>query len=155
MDKHKLFNLIDIYGRLNGLDDDEKALIMAMCIVESDLDEHAISSKKCKGLLQFADSTYKWMASQAGIQAKDMNVFDPEQHIMIGVRYFKYLRDVRDFKKHYPILIPMAWNWGEGNVKKYIGQDNLLDPAAVIYLPKETFKHVRAVYAEWLKIKRK
>lgn len=158
----ELYNLIRQKGRLAGLTDEECDLLMAMCIVESGCRPDAVSEKDCKGLFQFADATYKMVCIRLRIKVADRNVFDPDQNIRAAIWYFKYLK--KKFGCLEPSIIPMAWNWGEGNVAGVIANKiyiRMIDDFYITFqsriikeLPKETHGHVGRVMREYQKLRR-
>jgi soluble lytic murein transglycosylase-like protein len=67
-------------------------------------------SSGAKGTMQLIDSTFKWMGGK--------NPYDPEDNIMTGTKYLKYLLDKFNGNTDYAIA---AYNAGPGNVHKYGG----------------------------------
>jgi len=85
----------------------DSALIHAMITVESNYQQHAISSAGAKGLMQLMPGTAKRFSVT--------NIFDPQQNIFAGVLYLKIL--LEEFKV---IEIALAaYNAGEGTVRRY------------------------------------
>jgi hypothetical protein len=85
-------------------------LVKAMIQVESNYDPYAVSAKNCKGLMQLHPDT----ASRFGVE----DVFNPEENISGGVRYFSFLMDHFDQDLNFALA---AYNSGENTVKKYRG----------------------------------
>lgn len=85
-------------------------LVKAMIQVESNYDPYAVSTKNCKGLMQLHPDT----ASRFGVE----DVFNPEENISGGVRYFSFLMDHFDQDLNFALA---AYNSGENTVKKYKG----------------------------------
>lgn len=85
----------------------DSALIHAMITVESNYQQHAISSAGAKGLMQLMPGTAKRFSVT--------NIFDPQQNIFAGALYLKIL--LEEFKV---IEIALAaYNAGEGTVRRY------------------------------------
>ena len=82
-------------------------LVKAIIKHESDFNPYAVSEKGAKGLMQLMPET----ARELGV----FNVWDPEQNIYGGVKYYNQLYRRYD-KNHYTALI--AYNTGPGNVSK-------------------------------------
>lgn len=85
-------------------------LIRAIIIQESGGDPQAISHKGAKGLMQLMPQT----AREMGVK----DVFDPEENIFAGTKYFRKLLD--KFKGDL-ILSLAAYNAGPGAVERYGG----------------------------------
>lgn len=84
--------------------------IKAIMSVESDFDEFATSSKGAQGLMQLMPAT----ARRFGVT----NAFDPQQAIMGGAEYLRYLLDLFDGNIE---MAAAGYNAGEGAVLKYHG----------------------------------
>jgi len=89
---------------------------------------HAVSSAGAQGVMQLMPATAK------SLGVKD--AFDPEQNIEGGVKYLAQLE--RKYKD--PKLAAMAYNWGPGNVDKW-----LMAGADMSKLPKETRGYVQGL----------
>ena len=85
-------------------------LIKAMIQVESNYDPYAVSAKNCKGLMQLHPDT----AKRFGVN----DIFNPEENISGGIRYFSFLMDHFDQDMDFALA---AYNSGENTVKKYNG----------------------------------
>lgn len=88
----------------------DPALIKAIIMAESGFNPKAISKMGAKGLMQLMPRT----ARALGVE----NVFDPEQNINGGVRYFKNL--LNSFNGDVRLALA-AYNAGSRKVKKYKG----------------------------------
>ena len=88
----------------------EAALIKAIIMAESGYNPKAISEKGAKGLMQLMPKTAKAL----GVQ----DIFNPEENINVGVKYFKQLMNLYDGDIE---LALAAYNAGSGNVKRYNG----------------------------------
>ena len=85
-------------------------LVKAMIQVESNYDPYAVSAKNCKGLMQLHPDT----ALRYGVE----DVFNPEENISGGIRYFSFLMGHFDQDLDFALA---AYNSGENTVKKYKG----------------------------------
>lgn len=81
-------------------------LVAAMVHTESDFRPGLVSEKSAQGLMQIIPDT----ARDLGLA----NVFDPEQNIAAGTRYFRYLLDRFDNER----IALAAYNAGEGKVER-------------------------------------
>lgn len=89
---------------------------------------HAVSSAGAQGVMQLMPATAK------SLGVKD--AFDPEQNIEGGIKFLAQLE--RKYKD--PKLAAMAYNWGPGNVDKW-----LMAGADMSKLPKETRNYVQGL----------
>ncbi len=87
----------------------DPALVRSVIDTESANNPYAISPKGAEGLMQLMPET----ARRFGVA----NPFDPQENILGGVRYLKYLQDL--FQDD--TLAIAAYNAGEGAVVKYRG----------------------------------
>lgn len=78
---------------------------------ESAFNPRAVSPKGARGLMQVIPAT----ATRFGVR----NLFNPQQNIEAGARYLRFLLDTFEGDLN---LALAAYNAGEGNVKKYMGQ---------------------------------
>jgi soluble lytic murein transglycosylase-like protein len=90
-------------ARKNNL---QPELVAAMVHTESDFRPHLVSHKSAQGLMQIIPDT----ARDLGLA----NVFDPEQNIAAGTRYFRYLLDRFENER----IALAAYNAGEGKVER-------------------------------------
>ena len=88
----------------------DPALVKAIIMAESGYNPNAISKKGAKGLMQLMPST----AEALGVE----DVFNPEQNISGGVRYFKQL--VNRFDGDVKLALA-AYNAGSQKVRHYQG----------------------------------
>ncbi len=84
-------------------------LVAAVIEAESDFRPRLISEKNAQGLMQIVPSTGELL----GVH----NLFDPEQNIVAGTKYLRYLID--RFGNLRTALA--AYNAGEGNIEKFGG----------------------------------
>jgi len=90
-------------ARRNGL---APELVAAMVHTESDFRPHLVSEKSAQGLMQIVPDT----ARDLGLA----NVFDPEENIAAGTRYYRYLLDRFENER----IALAAYNAGEGKVER-------------------------------------
>jgi len=90
-------------ARKNGLPPE---LVAAMVHTESDFRPSLVSHKSAQGLMQIIPDT----ARDLGLA----NVFDPEQNIAAGTRYFRYLLNRFENER----IALAAYNAGEGKVER-------------------------------------
>lgn len=106
--KERLFHLIILQEA--GRHDIDPALVKAIIMAESGYNPNAISDKGAKGLMQLMPST----AQALGVE----DVFNPQQNISGGVRYFKKL--VNRFDGDIRLALA-AYNAGSKKVRHYQG----------------------------------
>jgi len=116
-------------------------LIKAIVKVESNYTRRAVSPKGAQGLMQLMPAT----AKRFGVS----DVFDPEENIIGGVKFLRYLFD--EFGENNLELVLAGYNAGEEAVRKY---GNKIPPYAEtrryvkkvlgLYLPFSTYKKTRA-----------
>jgi len=77
-----------------------------MVHTESDFRPELVSTKSAQGLMQIVPDTARLLGLA--------NVFDPEQNIAAGTRYFRYLLDRFENER----IALAAYNAGEGHVER-------------------------------------
>ena len=102
-------SLVDKHAALEGLDVN---LVWAVMYAESRGNRTAISPKNARGLMQVIPPT----AARMGVNPK--HLYDPEQNIIAGTRYLRFLSN--RFKGNFDHIVA-AYNAGEGAVDKYRG----------------------------------
>lgn len=107
LDRGQYAELINAIAAEYGVD---PALVKAIIRAESNFDQHAVSRKGARGLMQLMPGT-------AGRYAVG-NAFDPVENIRGGVRYLRSLQEL--FPGQLSLAIA-AYNAGEGAVLRYKG----------------------------------
>lgn len=125
---------------IDGLSD----LFIYISMVESGFSPAAVSSKKAVGLWQFMSSTAKHY-DLAVCNAVDERC-DPVSSTDAAITYLSKLND--QFGKWY--LAAMAYNCGEGRLKKAIGKAGSNELSILLdenekYLPKETRDYIQKI----------
>ena len=110
----------------NGLD---PCLILSVMRAESGFNRSAVSVKGASGLMQLMPET----AARFGVR----NIFDPEENVMAGARYLRFLLD--RFRGDVRLALA-GYNAGEGAVELY----GLRIPPFL-----ETQNYVRTIYARY------
>jgi len=85
-------------------------LVAAVVHTESKFKPNARSGAGAMGLMQLVPKTGRWMGAQ--------NLMNPNENIMAGTKYLKYLNDRFDGDQQKVIA---AYNAGEGNVRRFGG----------------------------------
>ena len=106
--KERLFDPIIIHTAIRHQVD--PALVKAIIMAESGYNPRAISKKGAKGLMQLMPETAKKLNVE--------DIFDPQQNIDGGVRYFKNL--VNQFNGDLKLALA-AYNSGSKTVRQYKG----------------------------------
>ena len=155
---YKLFNVKEIiYKKLFPLGyseyvykysdefDIDPLLIFAFIKAESNFDEKVVSKSNAKGLMQLMEATAKETAIGTEIEYKeDETLFNPEQNIYLGIKYFDKLLNY--YKENYTLAI-CAYNAGIGNVDKWIEAGTIKEDGSDIEnVPfKETNMYIRKI----------
>ncbi len=125
----KYAKFVKKYSKLYGVDEN---LVYAVISCESGFDPSAKSKKGAMGLMQLMPSTAMWCAEKLGENYSDEKLYEPEFNIKIGVYYLAYLHTVFSFADE----VIMAYNAGEGNVKKWLQGDGEVFLETSVYLNK-------------------
>ena len=121
-----LDTLVRTAAAQNGLD---PCLILSVMRAESGFNRSAVSVKGASGLMQLMPET----AARFGVK----NIFDPEENVMAGARYLRWLLD--RFKGDVRLALA-GYNAGEGAVELY----GLRIPPFL-----ETQNYVRTIYTRY------
>jgi soluble lytic murein transglycosylase-like protein len=116
-------------------------LLKAIIKIESNYNPRAVSPKGAQGLMQLMPAT----AKRFGVS----DVFDPEENIIGGVKFLRYL--FNEFGENNLELVLAGYNAGEEAVRKY---GNKIPPYAetrqyvkkvlALYLPTAKYKHTKS-----------
>jgi soluble lytic murein transglycosylase len=128
----KYANFVEKYSKLYGVD---KNLVYAVIRCESGFDLYAKSKKGAVGLMQLMPSTALWCANKLNENYTDERLYDPEFNIKIGVYYLAYLHTVFSCVDE----VIMAYNAGEGNVKKWLNEEGSIFSETATYLKRVKF----------------
>lgn len=129
--------LVEKHAALQRLD---KNIVWAVMGRESSGNRYALSNKNARGLLQVIPPT----AARMGVNPKYL--YDPEQNIIAGTRYLRFLcnkfRDKSSSLGCNIDLVLAGYNAGEGAVRKYGG----IPPY------RETQQYIRNVKARYARL---
>lgn len=121
-------------------------IFLYLAMAESNFSPNATSKRKATGLWQFMPAT----ARKFGLRVDDYldQRRDPVKSTKAAIKYLKYLH--KEFGKWY--LVAMAYNCGEGRVRKAIRQANSDDLKILLdekekYIPKQTRIYIRKILA--------
>jgi len=101
---------------IDGKKVDPFIFLVAVIETESTFDKYAISNANARGYMQIMPQTAMWMKEKQMAQISLSEIHSTEINLMLGVKYLNYLStQFNDLK-----LICLAYNAGDGNVKKGI-----------------------------------
>jgi len=115
-------------------------LVLSIIRVESGFNPNAVSNKEARGLMQVRDSTYSDVADMFSGSNKDIDLYNPETNIKIGIAYFKKL--VNKYDGNYYIAL-LAYNAGMGNVDSWISKDIISDDLDTHIVPNIPFNETK------------
>ena len=119
----------------------DPALMYAIAKAESSLSSIARNRKTlAKGLYQLTPICLKDLLSRWGLL---IDPFDPIQATEGAATYISWL--MRQFPEDLTLVLA-AWNWGIGNVRKWLKGEK--------ELPEETRNFVHRVLSEWERLKK-
>ena len=124
--------------------DVDPLLVFSIIKAESNFKRSVSSTSGAIGLMQLMPETAKEMINEIGDDyIVDEQLYNPEQNIKIGIRYYKFL-----YKKYENMELALtAYNAGIGNVDKWI-KDGIInkDGSNIENIPyKETNNYVRKI----------
>ncbi len=126
----------EYYSNIYDLDSN---LILAIIKVESNFNKDAKSDKGALGLMQLKISTFDYIKQKEQL-TYEPDIFNENDNIMLGCAYVKYL-----FSKFNSLkLVLCAYNAGEGNVNKWLSNNNYSKDGE--NLEKIPFKETRNYY---------
>ena len=128
----KYANFVEKYSNLYGVDEN---LVYAVIRCESRFNPNAKSKKGAVGLMQLMPSTASWCAKILGEEYSEDMLYNPEYNIKIGSYYLSYLFTV--FLNEQEVI--MAYNAGEGNVKKWLQGNGEVFSETSVYLKRVSF----------------
>jgi soluble lytic murein transglycosylase len=122
-----------------------KYIIFAVIDVESDFKPYYTSEAGARGLMQMIPDTFEWLTSaeHLGEDLSPDELYEPEVNIKYGTYYLSYLFE----KFHDWDAVFAAYNAGEGNVSKWLKDDEYTDKnGKLTHIPfKETRAHVKKI----------
>ena len=135
-DRKKYDSLIDdVYSGFN-FDDSYKAALKAQIGAESNFNPNAGSEAGARGMTQFIPAT----AKQYGVQYGDSNAAVRSQ-IVGQAKFMQDLNNKYKSHKNAKELAFMAYNWGPGNVDKWLKRG--ANPAEI---PEETRNYIATIF---------
>ena len=132
------------YSEENQID---PLLIFAIIKAESNFDYDVVSNRNAIGLMQLVDSTAKDVALRLKIDYDENTLYNPDENIMLGVKYFSLL-----YEKYGNIPIALtAYNAGMGTVDKWIENGTISkDGSDIENIPyKQTNNYVRKILRDY------
>lgn len=96
---------------------DQRALVLAMMMTESEFKKTAKSPKGARGYLQLMLPTAKWLGKKKNINVNEQNIIEPEINIQLGVDYMNQLLREMDSVEQ----AILAYNAGPGAVRRWGG----------------------------------
>ena len=144
----KYDNYVETYSEKYNVD---KYLIYAIIKAENNFDNHAVSSKEAKGLMQLMKNTAKDITKKLELKIQDDEIenrlLDSEFNINLGTKYISILLE----KYNSVELALIAYNAGSGNVDTWLENGTLKsDGSNVEEVPyKETNSYVRKILRDY------
>ena len=126
----------------------DKYLVYAIIKAESNFKENANSTSNAVGLMQIMEATAIETANKMNLNITELDLFNPELNIRLGLEYFTNLLD--KYNDNYNLAI-IAYNAGIGNVDKWIqGGTIKSDGTDLENVPfKETNNYVRKILRDY------
>jgi soluble lytic murein transglycosylase len=94
--------------------------LLAVIKTESKFNVKAHGTHGEIGLMQILPKTARWMAAQAGLSSRHINLEDPIVNIRIGATYFAHLRHKFEGKGAHYVA---AYNMGSKNVRRLLAKN--------------------------------
>ena len=119
-------------------------VIFAVIDVESNFRPYSTSDVGARGLMQMLPSTFEWLTSaeHLGEDLSSDELYEPEVSIRYGTYYLSYLFE----KFHDWDTVFAAYNAGEGNVAKWLEDDEYSSGGKLTHIPfKETRSYLKKV----------
>ncbi len=138
----------EMVKEIAGDNDIDPLMVAAVIFAESNFDEHAISRKDARGLMQILPETASEIAGKLGKKAFSVNeLFDPETNIEFGCFYIAGL--VEEFAQDHRLAIA-AYNGGQTNVRRWLDESGKEGFAAVEECGfDQTRRYVKKVMIAW------
>ena len=102
----------------------DETLIMGIISAESGFNPDAKSHKDAHGLMQLKDDTALWCVENLSVDIAGEDIRKPENNILIGCAYMRYLIDLYDGNTYTAVA---AYNAGLGNVNKWLSDKRYSD----------------------------
>ena len=83
--------------------------LLSFVEIESQFNPKAISYKNAIGLMQIKKSTAEWIVKKYGLKIKNINLFNPDLNLLLGVLYLNFLWEL--FGDEEKMI--MAYNMGK------------------------------------------
>jgi len=115
-------------------------LVLSIIRVESGFNPNAVSNKEARGLMQVRDATFADVSDMFSDTSKNIDLYNPETNIKIGIAYFKKL--VNKYDGNYYIAL-LAYNAGMGNVDSWITRGIIKDDLDNYIVPSIPFNETK------------
>ena len=140
----------DLVGAAASKYEIDPLLSLAVMREESHFRESAVSTGDACGLMQILPSTGDWLAGKVLGPARfdRAALFVPSANIELGSYYLRYLLDKFD---NNPVLAIAAYNWGEGNLGRWMSDSPPVDLDIFIEsIPvQETRRYIKKVLGSY------
>jgi len=127
----KHIGFIDLYSEKYSL---SKAMVASVINIESGFDIDCVSKAGAIGLMQLLPSTAEDCANRLNIEFQVGDLKEPKTNIELGCFYLSYLLDLFEGNE---VNALSAYNWGLGNVNKWILEGNVDDSGTIKDIPVE------------------